>query len=409
MHVAQFIHRYPPALGGAESYVHRLTSFLQEHGHDVTVWTTTAKHLTDFRKPQKHSYDDPPHVRRFAPIGFPLRRYMLKALSFWPNELWQLLTMPSSPTCPAMWRAVQQYDGPLDAVHAVAFPYGFHLACAWALAKRRKVPFLLTPFLHWGDPTNPNDKTRKQYTQPPLRWMLNQADHVFVQTQAEWNLANQLGVSDSRLTLQGLGVDPAECTGGDRAKARAEWSVTDDTLVVGHLANLSYAKGSVALTAIMEKMPTARLILAGPSMPDFEQSMAWNYMKNDPNITRLGELTEDRKKDFYAGIDVFCLPSWTDSYGLVLLEAWANGKPVVCLRAGGPGELVRHGVDGLLIDIKKDPNSNRDEPIRFLQQTTPAMGEAGRIRVLQDHRWPDKLQKVLDVLLEQSRARSEAT
>jgi glycosyltransferase involved in cell wall biosynthesis len=291
-----------------------------------------------------------------------------------------------------MWRAVQNYDGPLDAVHAVAFPYGFPLACAWALAKRRKVPFLLTPFLHWGDPTNPKDRTRRQYTQPVLRWLLNQADHVFVQTQAEWNLANQLGVSDNRLTLQGLGVDSAECTGGDRAKARAEWGVTDDTLVVGHLANLSIAKGSHALLVCLEKMPNCKFVLAGPAMADFESW--WRFVKDDPNIIRLGELTEDQKKDFFAGIDVFSLPSMTDSYGLVLLEAWTNGKPVVCFRAGGPGELVRHGVDGLLV-----PPGDMNQLTTALQRTTPAMGEAGRVRVLNDHRWPDKLQKVEDVLL----------
>jgi glycosyltransferase involved in cell wall biosynthesis len=392
MHVAQFIHRYPPAIGGAESYVHCLTGFLQCHGHDVTVWTTTARHITDFRSPKKHTYDDPPHIRRFAPIGFPLRRYVLKALSFWPNTLWQLLTMPSSPTCRAMWRAVQQYDGPLDAVHALAFPYGFPLACAWALAKRRKVPLLLTPFLHFGNMSDPKDITRKQYTQPALRWMLNQADHVFVQTQAEWNLANQLGVSDSRLTLQGLGVDPAECIGGDRAKARASWGVTDDTLVVGHLANLSLEKGTLHLLAAAEGIESLHVVLAGTMMPNF--AFAWGKMSNKAGVTVLNELTDEQKKDFYAGIDLFSLPSFTDSYGLVLLEAWANAKPVVCYRAGGPGELVRDGIDGVLA-----PTDDIDQLADALQSTTPAMGEAGRVRVLSEHRWPDKLQKVLDVLL----------
>jgi glycosyltransferase involved in cell wall biosynthesis len=400
MHVAHFIHRYPPALGGAESYVHRLTGFLQSHGHDVTVWTTTARHITDFRSPKKHTYDDPPHVRRFAPIGFPLRRYFLKALSFWPNKPWQLLTMPSSPTCPAMWRAVQSYDGPLDAVHAVAFPYGFLLACAWALAKRRKVPLLLTPFLHFGDMTDPHDRTRKQYTQPALRWMLNEADHVFVQTQAEWNLANQLGVSDNRLTLQGLGVDPAECTGGDRAKARAAWGVTDDTLVVGHLANLSLAKGSHDLALAAERTMNIHLVLAGPIMPNFKRACGMDIYNCE--TTFLGELIEQQKRDFFAGIDVFCLPSITDSYGLVLLEAWANSKPVVCYRAGGPGELVRDGVDGLLV-----PPSHIAQLADALQRTTPAMGEAGRLRVLSEHRWPDKLQKVLDVMLHPREAKSD--
>ena len=42
---------------------------------------------------------------------------------------------------------------------------------------------------------------------------------------------------------------------------------------------------------------------------------------------RLGVLSERQKRDFFAGIDVFALPSRSDSFGLVLLEAWANGVP----------------------------------------------------------------------------------
>jgi len=41
------------------------------------------------------------------------------------------------------------------------------------------------------------------------------------------------------------------------------------------------------------------------------------------------------------------LPSRTDSFGLVLLEAWQHGKPVVVANVGGPADLVTHGVDGL--------------------------------------------------------------
>ena len=44
---------------------------------------------------------------------------------------------------------------------------------------------------------------------------------------------------------------------------------------------------------------------------------------------------------------IFALPSRSDSFGLVLLEAWANAVPCVVYRAGGPADLVRHGVDGL--------------------------------------------------------------
>jgi glycosyltransferase involved in cell wall biosynthesis len=157
-----------------------------------------------------------------------------------------------------MWREANRYAGPLDAVHATAFPYGFPLMCGLRLARRRKVPFLLTPFLHLGDPLDSRDRTRRQYTRPPLVWLLKQADRVFVQTPGEYEMAQRLGVPESRLVLQGLGVDPGDCTGGDRAKARAAWGVAGDTFVIGHLANNSVEKGTVDLLKCLDLTPRPR-------------------------------------------------------------------------------------------------------------------------------------------------------
>ena len=47
MHVAQFVHRYPPALGGAEAYTARLCEYLARCGDEVHVWTTTAVELEE--------------------------------------------------------------------------------------------------------------------------------------------------------------------------------------------------------------------------------------------------------------------------------------------------------------------------------------------------------------------------
>jgi len=56
----------------------------------------------------------------------------------------------------------------------------------------------------------------------------------------------------------------------------------------------------------------------------------------------------------YKACDVVCVPSRNEPFGIVVLEAWSAGKPVVSPRSGGPGELVWHEVTGL----KVDPNPN---------------------------------------------------
>ncbi len=444
LHVHHFVHRYPPAVGGAERYVERLGRFLAGHGDTVTVWTSTAVDLEAMTRrgfaelggcrdltprpplrsgegeraggnlcsppatlhllPLSEAERGPggevttatanrslpvaaltnPQVRRYRPLRFPGRRHVLKAASLLPSRRWQCLTRPANPTCPGMWRDVGRHPGPVDAVHAFAFPHTFPAVCGLRLARRHRAAFLLTPFLHLGDPTDPADRTRRQYTAPPLVWLLRQADTVFAQTLAEAEAINTLGVPADRVILQGLGVDPAECTGGDRDAARAVWGVGPGERVVGHLANNSVEKGTVDLLHAVGHMPGVRLVLAGPEMPNFRR--AWDRFPHRDRVVRSGVLTDEQKRNFFAGLDVFALPSRSDSFGLVLLEAWANGVPVVCYRAGGPADLVRDGIDGRLVACG-DLAGLADA----VRQVTPETGDAGRQRVATEFRWDDTL------------------
>ena len=414
MHVAQFVHRYPPAVGGAEAYFARLAAYHAGHGDDVTVWTTTAVELEAMWhrgrretpggfSPSRPGGEDKTKIRRYRPLRFPGRRYVLKALTFVPVRPWQAAVAPCNPVCPRMWRDAGRYTGPLDAVHGTAFPYAFPILCGLRLARCRGVPFLLTPFLHLGDPADPRDRTRRQYTSGPLRWLLRQADRVFVQTPSEQRVAVELGVPESRVVLQGLGVDATECTGGDRDAARTAWRVPPGEVVVGHLANLSEEKGTVDLLRATAGLPV-RLVLAGPAMPNFERF--WVSFPEKHRVTRLGVLTDVQKRDFFAGIDVFALPSRTDSFGLVLLEAWANGKPVVAYWAGGPADLVRDGTDGHL--ARCGDVAELTERLRMLAEDTETrmrFGEAGRERVASEFRWSDKLRLVRETGIDARRAR----
>ena len=131
----------------------------------------------------------------------------------------------------------------------------------------------MTPFLHLGNPDDPDDRTRRGYTAPALRWLLHEADAIFVQTPSERAAALALGLKPENVILQGLGVAPKECTGGDRFTARERWKVPPDAFVVGHLANNSFAKGTndliVCSSSLWQRQQTIYLLLAGLDMPNF--------------------------------------------------------------------------------------------------------------------------------------------
>jgi len=77
-----------------------------------------------------------------------------------------------------------------------------------------------------------------------------------------------------------------------------------------------------------------RVVLAGPEMPNFLGY--WQHYQAKERVVRLGISRHFAEAAiFFAGLDVFALPSRSDSFGIVLLEAWANGVPNVGYRAGG--------------------------------------------------------------------------
>jgi glycosyltransferase involved in cell wall biosynthesis len=213
----------------------------------------------------------------------------------------------------------------------------------------------------------------------------------------------RLNFPESKLVLQGLGVDRASCTGGDRRRARARWGIGLDEPVVGHLANNSEEKGTVdllrAAALAWRSGHRFRVVLAGPEMPNFRAF--WQHFTARESVLRLGVLSEQDKRDFFAAIDVFALPSRSDSFGLVFLEAWANRVPNVAYRAGGVPGVIRDGQDGLLVrcgDVRGLAEALvhlcRDDGLRR------RLGESGEQRLDRDFRWEDKLSMVTQVYRE---------
>jgi glycosyltransferase involved in cell wall biosynthesis len=403
MRIAHYIHRYPPALGGSEAYFARLSKYLVSSGHSVHVATTSALDLEAFWSQRAATLEagssnvDGVEIKRYRPWRPPGRRFLLKGLSFFPNRTWQALTLPCNPISFRMWTDAGLPGVAFDIVHAAAFPYAWPIVCARRLARRSNVPFVLTPFVHLGDPRNDSDPTRRAYLSPVLLALLHSADLVFVQTELERSALLEHGIPADRLAHVGLGVAADECTGGDREGARRRWGIAGEELVIGHLANNSAEKGTVDLVRAAEilwsKGKKLRLVLAGPEMPNFTSFM--RRFPIVPDLLRLGVLSESDKRDFFAGIDVFALPSRSDSFGLVLLEAWANGIPNLAYRAGGIAEVIRDGQDGLLapcgdihalakaLDCLIGDSSLRSQ-----------LGAVGKERTRTAFRWEDKLQRV---------------
>jgi glycosyltransferase involved in cell wall biosynthesis len=167
--------------------------------------------------------------------------------------------------------------------------------------------------------------------------------------------------------------------------------------VVGHLANNSREKGSVDLLKAARRAWAQggrfRVVLAGPAMPNFESF--WRTYRPAGIVQRLGVLDPAQKRDFFAAIDVFALPSRSDSFGLVLPEAWANGVPCLGYRAGGVAWVIRDETDGLLVRCG-DVAGLAGALVRLAgdEELRRRLGASGLERTRHEFDWEDKFRIV---------------
>ncbi len=398
MRIAWFIHRYFPCVGGAENYGRAMVRRFVAAGSEVDVFTSDAHDLWYFTNKGRRRVEAPVEsrvdgalVRRFPVKHLPLQRYFGRLLSYAPHWPTRCVAASYMPILPGIGRV----RGPYDAVFAVGFPYTVFSYAAYMTARAAGAPLLLTPFLHLG---TPGDPVNRAYTKPHQIRLLAESDTVVVQTGLEAGAVRDWGIPDSRILTLGMAVEHAEVTGGDRARFRSELAIPDEARVIGHLATLDLNKGTNDLVLATERLNRSRpaddpvyLMLAGPSSPDFERFMDELPTASWPWLKRLGPLPLPDRPDFFAGIDVFSMPSRTDSYGIVFLEAWANALPVVAAAAGGVPDVVRHGEAGYLVpfgDLERLSEALGglvDDPER-----ARALGAVGRRLVDRGHTWEDR-------------------
>lgn len=200
------------------------------------------------------------------------------------------------------------------------------------LAGSRGLPFTVCPALHaheWGDGTIDGSLYRK-------------ADAVLAFSEHERERLAELGVPLERSVKVPLG--PTVAGGGDGARFRAKHGLPDVPLVV-FLGRRTRSKGLQALLEAFALLRAAQtpcaLAVSGP---------AGDVTGAPAGVLDLGVCDEAEKADLLAAADMLCVPSVSESFGIVYVDAWAAGLPVISSHPAPVVELVEDGVDGLRVD-----------------------------------------------------------
>ena len=157
---------------------------------------------------------------------------------------------------------------------------------------------------------------------------------------------------------------------------------------------------------IIDIFPNVVLRIAGEGPEKENLAQLIHNLGLKGHIELLSNVSQEELARFYKACDIFVHPVVRyESWGMVILEAMAMGKPVVAINSSGPKEIIVNGQTGYLVDFSPDKFAKKiinllDSPQRALR-----MGEEGRKRVLSNFTWEKSAQKMERIFYKMEKAR----
>lgn len=413
MRVLHVIQRYWPAIGGAEIHMRELSRRFAADGHQVTVVTTDALDYELLTTPggrriqAREEWIDgvrvlrfPVHHLPFSPLSFAAWRrglHILSSLRFVPSE-WIASLSLAAPWLPEMWRWFRTTEERFDLVAALNIGYESLFVAGQRFARRRGIPFVSHPIAHLGAGERPGEDPVGQFhVMRHQVAVVRASDGIAAQTPAARAFYIEQGAPAGRVHVVGPGVNPDEILGGNGERFLEKHGIRAP--LVAYLGAMAYDKGTVQVVEAVRRLWQAgvevELVLAGSILSAFQRYLEQLPAADRGRIRVLGPVDETVKRDLLAAADVVAMPSRTDSFGLVYLEAWLYRKPVIGARAWGVGDVIEDGVDGLLVPFD-DPDALAEALSGLLAnpERCAEMGARGEAKVYRLHTWQNKYQIV---------------
>lgn len=359
MRVAHLLRKLDPAeWSGTEVAIQRLFVGLRAHGVDPVVY---CPKLQETRLP------DP-----LASTGFEVQRFkaFVPVWGLSAQRRRQLVSvggnLMSFGLLPSLWR-----ERNLAVMHAHTL--GRIGGIGLTVAKQRQLPFVVT--IHGGVLDLPQ-KIKQSFNTPidggwewgRLFGVLFQSHRLFCDADAilTCNATEAALLQErfpgKRVLVQPHGI-PLEIYRVDqRAVALESFPALRDRQVLLCLGRIDPIKNQAWLLEQAPEMfrrhPRTLLVLAGPCTDEpygkqIRQSIRQAGLEDRVLLTGALPANDVRLVGLLQLAAALVLPSLSETFGLVILEAWAAGTPVLSARASGPAAMIQHGENGWLFDLER--------------------------------------------------------
>lgn len=360
--------------GGMNVYVRELASSLAEAGVDVEIFTrATAANQPAVEHPD-------PGVCVHNVLAGPPRKI--------PKE--ELPGLLSSMVAEVEQIRRRQQHGRYDIIHShywVSGLAGLELSRLWGVPlvhtmhTMAKVKNLL---LESGEAPEPR---RREVGEQRI---VGGASRLIANTNAEAReLVSHYGANSEQIDVAPPGVDLGTFTPAFRARSRTEHRVSPTAFHIVFAGRIQRLKGPHVLVQavglLRRRRPDIDLQLtilgAISGNRDFNLRTLVAEAGLDDVVTQLPPVKAPELAAWFRAADVVAMPSFSESFGLVALEAQACGTPVVATRVGGLSRAIFDGRTGLLVD-GHDPSDWADalEALHDDPATRADMGRAAAIR-----------------------------
>ncbi|MDO0945983.1 MULTISPECIES: glycosyltransferase [Chromohalobacter] len=326
MNILMFTNTYCPIVGGVSESVQRLKRCLQRQGHSVLI---VAPKL-----------DGQPRFERDVVRVVAMQRFNGSDFSL------------PVPVPGQLYEAIEAFQP--DLVHA---HHPFLLGdTAARVAQTYGLPLIFTHHTLYEHYTHyvPGDSPRMQRFAIALASEYTRlCDAVIAPSESIAELLAQRGVRAEKVRVIPSGVDTRTFAQGDGGRWRQRFGIPDDAMVVGHVGRLAMEKNldflAAALARFLARHPKARALIVGEG----EARMAMHEHAAREGVADrfhyTGKLHDQALIDAYHAMDAFAFASHSETQGMVIAEAMAAGLPVVAINASGVREVLRDGVNGIML------------------------------------------------------------
>ncbi len=411
MRIAHLLRKYNPAeWGGTETVIHQLFEGLRAQGAESVVYCPRLPDTPTGREGGANGQGAPGtngHTVRdpLAEAGCLVNRFKA-CVPIWgisSEQRRQMVSvggnLMSFDLLRSLWTAPR-----LTVVHSHAL--GRVGGIGLTVARRRKLPFVVT--VHGGVYDLP-EGLKKAFNETAIRgfeWgkpfgfllrarrVLQEADAIITCNQREADLI-RLKHPDRRVVVQPHGV-PARIYDTDhRAAARAAFPriVGRDVLLsVGRIDPVKNQGWLVEqLPALLQRHPKALLVLAGACTDEaygraLDQRIAALGLQENVFLAGKVPPADPRLIGLMQSARVALLPSISETFGLVILEAWAAGTLAISSRTSGASALIEDGKSGWLFDLQRPEEFHAaiDHVLANRAAVEPLIA-AARARVIADY------------------------